>query len=313
MIELRKDYILDRWSYIALGRGKRPQETETAANGPIAGGTCYFCPGNESLTPPETGRLSGGDGWRMRWFPNKFPAVDPELRSEIILCDFHTRAEAFGYHEVIVETPDHSRQLAGLSAEEICLVLRAYAARMAELSQREGVRYVQIFKNNGAEGGCSIAHSHSQIIAGGLVPRYVLEKVESAKKFDHCPYCDIIRQEEASERMIAANDTFVAFATFAPRFNFEVLIFPKEHHRNLTDISEAEFDDLAQVFHKILARLNRIGAAYNFFLHVSPVGEDLHFHFEIAPRLNIWAGFELATDSYVITTSPEEAAAFYRE
>ena len=312
MIELRKDYILDRWSYIALGRGKRPQETEAVASG-NANGVCYFCPGSENLTPPEIGRVTEGEGWKVRWFANKFPAVESELQKEITSDGFFTKGEAFGFHEVIAETPDHKRQLADLSRGEISEVLKVYVQRMAELSQKDGVRYVQIFKNNGAEGGCSIAHSHSQVIAGNLVPHYVKEKVEAAKKYTKCPYCEIIKKEEESERLIFANENFLAFTTFAPRFNYEVMIFPKKHYRNITEIGEKEFEDMAEVLHKVLSKLAKISAPYNFYLHVAPDGEDLHFHFEITPRLNTWAGFELATESFVITTSPEEAAAFYRE
>jgi len=312
MIELRKDYILDRWSYIALGRGKRPQETEADACS-TTNAVCYFCPGNENLTPPEIGRVADGEKWKVRWFANKFPAVEPELHKEIEPGGFYTKGEGFGFHEVIAETPDHTRQLANLSKEELKDVLKVYSQRMAELSQKEGVKYVQIFKNNGAEGGCSIAHSHSQIIAGNLVPCYVKEKIEAVKKYEQCPYCEIIETEEKSERFIFANESFLAFATFAPRFNYEVMIFPKKHYRNLTEISEKEFEDLAEAFEKILSKLAKIGAPYNFYLHVAPTGENLHFHFEITPRMNTWAGFELATESYVITTSPEEAAAFYRE
>ncbi|MFA6897612.1 MAG: galactose-1-phosphate uridylyltransferase [Patescibacteria group bacterium] len=313
MIELRKDYILDRWSYIALGRGKRPQETEAGTNS-AANGVCYFCPGNENLTPPEIGRITQGEEWKVRWFVNKFPAVEPELQKEIgAENDFFVKGEGFGFHEVIAETPDHKRQLADLSREEICGVLKVYAQRMAELSQKDGVKYVQIFKNNGAEGGCSIAHSHSQIVAGNLVPRYVREKAEAVKKYAQCPYCEIIKEEEKGERFIFANENFLAFTSFAPRFNYEVMIFPKKHYRNITEIGEEEFGDLAEVFEKVLSKLAKIGAPYNFYLHVAPTGDDLHFHFEITPRINTWAGFELATESFVITVSPEEAAAFYRE
>lgn len=312
MIELRKDYILDRWSYIALGRGKRPQETEAGVTG-NTNGTCYFCPGNENLTPPEIGRVADGEGWKVRWFANKFPAVEPELRKEMQPDGFYTKGEGFGFHEVVAETPDHTRQLADLSKEELKDVLKIYAQRMAELSQKEGVKYCQIFKNSGAEAGCSIAHSHSQIIAGNLVPRYVREKVEAAEKYEQCPYCSIIKTEEESERLIFANENFLAFTTFAPRFNYEVMIFPKTHYHNIVELDEKEFEDLAEVFEKILSKLAKIGAPYNFYLHVAPGLDDLHFHFEITPRMNTWAGFELATESFVITTSPEEAAAFYKE
>lgn len=313
MIELRKDYVLERWSYIALGRGKRPQETElkdTSAD--VA--TCYFCPGNESLTPPEIGRIAEGENWKVRWFPNKFPAVDSDTKGEIMISDrLFMKGETFGYHEVIAETPDHNRQLADLSKEEICSVLKVYAQRMAELSQKEGINYVQIFKNNGAEAGTSIAHSHSQIIANSLIPRYVQEKLDAVKEFSWCPYCEVAKREEASERLICSNESFVAFATFAPRFNFEVMILPKKHYKNITEINDTEFAHLAEVFQKVLFKLGKVKAPYNFYLHYAPKGEDLHFHFEITPRLNTWAGFELATESFVITTSPEEAAAFYKE
>lgn len=314
MIELRKDYVLDRWSYIALGRGKRPQETEiTSSNS--ADSACYFCPGNENLTPPEIGRIADGEKWQVRWFANKFPAVEPELKS---VADAEgdnrlVRAAGFGYHEVIAETPDHAKQLASLSALEIRDVLRTYAGRIQELGARSGINYVQVFKNSGAPAGTSIAHSHSQIVASALVPRAVQEKVAAVKTFDHCPYCQIVSQEEQSERLVFANENFVAFTAFAPRFNYEVMVLPKKHHRSLTEISETEFDDLAEVMQKVLSKLGKINAPYNFYLHYAPAGEDLHFHFEITPRLNTWAGFELATESFVITTSPEEAAAFYRE
>jgi UDPglucose--hexose-1-phosphate uridylyltransferase len=313
MIELRKDYVLDRWSYIAAGRGKRPNEMAGTTSGTDSSG-CYFCPGNEHLTPPEIGRVADGESWRLRWFPNKFPAVEPVF-SGTLSHDrpFHILREGSGYHEVIAETPDHGKQLAGLGKEEIGLLLRTYRDRIAALSRQEGIRYVQVFKNSGAQAGTSIAHSHSQIIAGTLIPPRVQEKLAAAKGYDKCPYCDIVKEEEKSERLICSNAGFVAFTTFAPRFNFEAMIFPKRHYCSLEELEEEAFDELAEVFQKVLAPLGKANAPYNFYLHYAPQGEDLHFHFEITPRLNTWAGFELATGSCVITASPEEAAAFYRE
>jgi len=69
-MELRKDYILDRWVIIATGRGKRPHEFKTEDDiyaddkGPEK---CFFCPGNESMTPPEIGRVKDDKGgWKLR-------------------------------------------------------------------------------------------------------------------------------------------------------------------------------------------------------------------------------------------------------
>lgn len=315
MIELRKDYILDRWSYIAIGRGKRPQETEIVAQQTNKDENCYFCPGNEHLTPPEIGRRSKDDGsWSVRWFANKFPAVEENLRKEINKeGKYIERGEAFGFHEVIADTPDHNKQLAKLSKEEICELLKTYANRIEEIGKREGVEYVQVFKNSGAEAGTSIAHSHSQIIASQIVPRYLKEKIEAVEKYETCPYCEIIEQESKSERLVFENEGSIAFTSFAPRFNYEVLVFPKKHHKSITEFSEEDFSDMAETLQKVLSRLGKINAPYNFFLHYAPQGKDFHFHIEITPRMNTWAGFELATESFVITTTPEEAALFYKE
>ncbi len=313
MIELRKDYIFDRWSYIAADRGKRPVQFENN-NKDSKEKVCYFCPGNENLTPPEIGRIGNGEKWSIRWFPNKFPITEAVL-DKIIVTDnsYYTNGSAFGYHEVIAETPDHEKQLAELSIEEFKEVLKVYAVRMKDLESRENIKYVQIFKNHGDDAGTSLIHTHTQITATNIVPKLVKEKIEAIKKYDNCPYCDVIFREEKSERSIYSNDDFIVFCPYAPRFNYEAWIFPKKHYLNITNLSEKEFDSLSISFNKILLKLGKINAPYNFYLHYSPKGENLHFHFEITPRMNKWAGFELATDSYVITTSPEEAARFYRE
>jgi len=313
MIELRKDYILNRWSYISINRGKRPKQFNERKESD-QNAVCYFCPGNENLTPPEIGRIKNKDGWKIRWFPNKFPAVDKDSADEIATGrKYYTSGGAFGYHEIIVETPNHEKQLANLSVEEIQMLLEVYSMRIKELGARSRIKYVQIFKNNGAEAGTSLVHSHTQIIATNIVPKLVVEEVEAAKRYKNCPYCDIVKMEEKSERFIYANDDFVCFAPYAPRFNWEAWIFPTNHYRNITELDSKKLENLAKSFKIILSKLDGINASYNFFLHYSPKGENLHFHFEIVPRMNTWAGFELASDSYVITISPEDAAKFYRE
>ena len=49
------------------------------------------------------------------------------LKKEIVTSDeYYTGGEAFGFHEIIAETPDHEKQLADLGAEEIEKILREY-------------------------------------------------------------------------------------------------------------------------------------------------------------------------------------------
>src|SRR4051812_18701821 len=81
MPELRKDPIVGRWVIIATERARRPLDY-TVEHEPPRGGICPFCPGQEARTPPEI--LAYRDPpaspaqpapWRVRVFPNKYPAL----------------------------------------------------------------------------------------------------------------------------------------------------------------------------------------------------------------------------------------------
>jgi UDPglucose--hexose-1-phosphate uridylyltransferase len=311
-MELRKDYILDRYVIISSGRGKRPQEfkQEITKEKP---GQCFFCKGSESLTPPEIGRIGTAKNWKIRWFPNKFAAVslegDPIIRTD---NTYFTFASAYGYHEIIVETNSHKKQLSGLPKEQIKEVLKVYADRIKELSKKENIYYVAIFKNHGKDAGTSLVHSHSQVIAYNKWPKLVQDKVEAVRKFNHCPYCDIINIERNSFRRCFENKSFVAFTPYASRFHFEIWIFPLQHIRNLTEMNDKQLLDLAEILKKILQKLKELNASYNMEVYYSPTNSDLHFHIEISPRMAVWAGFEFLTNDAINSVSPEDAAKFYR-
>ena len=55
MPELRKDPVIGRWVIISTERAKRPTDFIAAVPEEEGGnsGLCPFCPGNESMTPPE--------------------------------------------------------------------------------------------------------------------------------------------------------------------------------------------------------------------------------------------------------------------
>jgi len=313
-IELRKDYILDRWVVIAAHRSKRPndfrQEKKTK---PRKKGVCFFCPGNENLTPKEIGRIEKNKKWIIRWFPNKFPAVSKEGNPEIRHDNkYFTYSDAYGVHEIIVETPNHEKQLADLSEEHIKQVLEVYAERIKELSKLPETKYVLVFKNEGEEAGTSLIHSHTQLVTYNKIPKQVQDKIEASKKYSHCPYCEIISKEKNSHRRVFENDNFLSFCPYASRFNYEIWIFPKKHIKNITEMDNKMLIDLASMMKKILLKLKEINHSYNFFLHYSPEGEDLHFNIEICPRRAIWAGFELSSGEIINSVSPEDAAKFYR-
>jgi len=307
--ELRKDYILDRWVVISSGRGKRPKQFKKLEAKHVE--LDYFGVGNESMTPPEIGRIGSKSKWKMRWFDNKFAAVHPEGQAEIRTDNtYFTFSGNYGEHEVLVETPKLEKQLADLSVKDIAQLFEVYNQRIIDLSKRPNIDYVCAFKNHGRKGGTSIVHSHSQIIAMNHVPKDVRDEVEAVKKFDHCPYCDIIKIESEGVRKCFENEDFIAFCPYASRFNYEVWVFPKKHIRTLGDVKNCQ--SLAEIMKLILKKLKKIGADYNYYLHYAPEGEDLHFHIEVAPRIATWAGFELGSGEIINSVPPEDAAEFYR-
>jgi UDPglucose--hexose-1-phosphate uridylyltransferase len=309
-MELRKDYVLDRWVIISQGRSKRPKQFKE--KGMVTKKVDIFAFGNEKMTPKEIGRVCDGKKWKIRWFANKFPAVDSKGES-LIKTDnkYFTFSSAYGVHEVIVETRLASKQLSDLPASHIKQVLQVYANRILDLSAKKGVAYVSVFKNHGAKGGTSIVHSHSQVIAYNKVPAVVLEEAEACR--NGCPYCEILEVEKKSHRRCFENKNFVAFTPYASRFNYEIWVFPKEHLTNITQFSNQQFMDMASILKKILVKLKKLGVDYNFFLHYAPSGKDLHFHIEVCPRIATWGGFELATEATINSVSPEAAAKFYRK
>lgn len=312
-MELRKDYILDRYVIIASERKVRPREFKKEEK-EVKVKECVFCPGHEHETPPEIGRIADDKGnWRIRWFNNLFPAVEKKGTAEIKTDNrFFTFSDAYGAHEVIVETPDHEKQIADLSVEQISDVFKVYSNRIIELHKDKNIKYVLILKNEGREAGTSRIHAHSQVIAYNKIPKYVQEEVEAIKKYEHCPYGDIINIERNSFRRAFENNRFIAFCPYASRYNYEIWVFPKNHITNITNFDDDDFMALAGIMKKILLKIKELGCAYNYFLHYSPHGENLHFHIEVCPRIATWGGFELGTDTVINSVSPERAAEFYK-
>ncbi|MFH1510900.1 MAG: galactose-1-phosphate uridylyltransferase [Candidatus Woesearchaeota archaeon] len=307
-MELRKDYLLNRWVIISEKRGTRPKQFEKVMQ--KKDGFCFFCPGNEKTTPPEIGRISEDGKWIIRWFPNKFPAVSAEGKFSVH-NGFLTHANAFGYHEVITETPDHTKQLSDLSPSHIAKVFKVYAQRINELSKKKNVSYVVIFKNHGGSAGTSLVHSHTQLATLPFVPAAVAEEVKASSP--GCKYCKIIAMEKRSKRLVLENSTMLAIAPYASRFNYEAWIFPKKHAKSITEFSEKEYSDCADILKKLLVKLASLNADYNFIMHYAPKGKNLHFHIELLPRLSNWAGFEYCSGIIINSVSPESAAEFYRQ
>ena len=339
MAELRKDPILNRWVIIATGRSKRPGsyhvEREVSYTKPEK---CPFCEGHEDMTPPEVYVLRGQGsrpnkpGWKVRVVPNKYPALNMDAPLEESGTGMFNMMAGFGAHEVVIETPDHKKEIKDQSIEEIKNWIQALQERVRTLYSDKRFKYVLIFKNKGRAAGASLSHPHHQIIATPIIPKRTTEKLTGALEYfkleKRCIFCDIIKEEaEIGERIVCENDAFVAFCPYASRFPFETWILPKEHCADFYDEKMVEKTaSLAAIIKIILQKLSKaIGEPeYNYIVHAAPnrfpeeehwhtIEEDYHWHIELFPRLIKTAGFEWGSGFYINPTPPEAAAKFMRE
>lgn len=339
MGELRKDPILGRWVIIATERSKRPDSFVQHDNDYVDDkGKCPFCPGKESMTPPEIYSLRAsntnpnGPGWKVRVVPNKFPACYIEAGLNKKGFGLHDMMTNFGAHEVIIETPDHNREIKDQTIDEISDVIRVLQQRVEDLHRDERFRYTLIFKNKGKNAGASLAHPHHQIIGLPITAKRVREELKGSQAYfklkERCIFCDLIEQEKSwGERIIYENDDFVSFCPYASRFPFESWILPKEHSIDFySQKAKEKVGSLADMLKKILVKYNKIlkNPEYNYIVHSAPnrfprsgywhtIEQDFHWHIELFPKLTMVAGFEWGSGFYINPMAPEIAAKYLRE
>jgi UDPglucose--hexose-1-phosphate uridylyltransferase len=310
---------LDEYCIIAAERKKRPSDFE---KGKLKRGEpkdCAFCPGNEEMTPPaeavytDDGVLTDGAervrNWKARAFPNLFAVMVPYPTlptAEWIALPGH------GYHEMVVDSPDHDSSPANFSIDQMKLMLQVYTDRYSHYRVMRGVNYVSIFKNWGEASGASLSHTHSQIIAVPIMPPLIKREKSALSAASFCPYCNIVEREMASNRLIAKSDSWILIAPFCSQAPYETWIIPREHISSLEEMSENQCKDLASVLRNGLSRLASImdDPPYNYMIFQLP--SNYHLNIRIQPALTKIAGFERSTGIYINSVPPEQAASELR-
>ncbi len=331
--ELRQDPITEKWVVVATGRGKRPRKEENKEKKEPEkyAADCAFCNFDKFPQAKESLFLPNENDWRVKAFPNKFPAFTPKdtigEREEGI---FRVR-EGVGFHEVIT-MKEHNSYPSSATDLDLMLYLKAMRERYLEFSKKPTVNYIQIIENHGRDGGASMEHVHAQIFAIPIVPTdEVLDLLVGAEKYfrknKRCGYCDIIDYERnKGTRVIYENDLFVVLSPFTPRVGYEQWILPKEHHPGFERLTDLELPYLVQAMQVATRGIKKVldDPAYNMYLYSSPCDDigsfyprdqysNFHWQIHILPRQSVWAGFELATGVEITSVLPEESAKALRE
>ncbi len=290
---------------------------------------CYLCPGNARAGGARNPRYA-----KTFVFENDFPALLPGPpaaprragTAQLLVAEAET-----GICRVVCFSPRHDQTLAGMDVSEIRAVVDVWTKQYLDLGERPEIGYVQIFENRGAMMGASNPHPHGQIWASGSLPNEPQKELRSqsahAEAHGSCLLCDYLKLElECGERLVLANESFVALVPFWAVWPFETLVSSRRHAADLAAFSAAERDGLADILQRLTARYDRIFDApfpYSMGFHQRPTdGREhpyWHFHAHFYPPLlrsatvrKFMVGFELlGTPQRDIT--PESAAERLRE
>lgn len=289
-----------------LGHVEEVQREQRPAYDP----KCYLCPGNTRATPPDGSEAPVNPQFTGTYvFRNDFSALLPDPANEAAGgCPIHSVTPApdnllvsrpeRGMCKVVVFSPRHDLTLAQMEAADIRRVVDTWADEYTTLGALPYINHVQIFENKGAIMGCSNPHPHGQIWAQESVPDSPARELASLADYreaqgGRCLLCDYLEEElRRNERLVCANDFFVAVVPYWAVWPFETMILSRRHATSVADLSSAERDGLADIMRRLTTRydnLFQVSFPYSMGMHQAPTDgkehPECHLHLHFFPPL----------------------------
>ena len=321
------------WVLVSPHRTERPWQgqTETPVSAPTVeyDPACYLCPGNLRAGGVRTPEYTS-----TYVFENDFAALKkdvPAFREDEEGKGLLVAEGESGSCRVICFSPRHDLTLAKMSVPEIRLVVDVWEQQYVELGSRSDISYVQVFENRGAMMGASNPHPHGQIWASRSIPNEIAAELGQQKRYmaEHgcCLLCTYLELERRlGERVVAANEHFVALVPYWAVWPFELMVLPLRHMAKLEEMSGEERDGFAAILKTVTAAYDRVFETpfpYSMGLHPSPSKQVeqgfWHFHAHFYPPLlrsatvrKFMVGYELLGSPQRDIT-PESAAETLRQ
>jgi UDPglucose--hexose-1-phosphate uridylyltransferase len=323
VFELRRDPVTGWWSAIVADRAFEREDFEVPAL-QVEGTHCRHCDEAPEGEPPHLVR-------RIALRSDAFHQIDPTKTqaAQLSLSEVERATGAWeilvgprGHHERLAEA---SPQLAGALVRAARDAMRALAAgpRGTDRDGRPEPLYIQVVQSYGMQAGSRSQHLNLELYAIPQVPHWVAEEIGGGArqviKARRCVWCAVAAaEEENGERLVFSDHHAVVFAPAASRSPFELMVVPRAHGSDFTELDDEAIADVTATLQRALHALDALGdPPYNLFLHTSPAGERLdqtfHWHWEIHPRLRVIAGLERATALAVNPAAPEYAAEVLRD
>jgi UDPglucose--hexose-1-phosphate uridylyltransferase len=325
--EQRWHPLREEWVIIAAHRQDRPwqgaQREVATATVPAYAADCYLCPGNVRIGGARNPNYDS-----VFIFDNDHPCVGPAAPRDLPPPGgIYRNAPADGLARVVCYSPRHDLTMAEMPTDHIAHLIGAWADQYEDLGTRSGVNHVLVFENKGEAVGVSNPHPHCQIYATNFVFKTIAIEDDVSRRYyreqRRVLFQDILRSErEDGRRIVAENDSAVAFLPYFARYAYECYVAPKATHATLAELSTTERRDLALALKALLVRYDnlwRMSFPYVLTLHHAPTdGGDhsgFHFHIECHPPLRkphllkYLAGPEIGGGNFLSDTLPEDKAA----
>ena len=323
VFELRRDPVTGWWSAIVADRAFTREAFEIPAQ-PVEGTHCRHCDEAPENEPPHLVR-------RIALRSHAFHRID-STKPHAAQLSLSEVERATGAWEILVGPRDHHERLADTSPQLANALVRAARDAMRDLGEaprptdpegRPEPLYIQVVQSYGMQAGSRSQHLNLELYAIPQVPHWVAEEIGGGArqmiKTRRCVWCALAEaEEENGERLVFADHHAVVFTPAASRSAFELVVVPRAHAADFTELDDDAITDATATLQRALHALDALGdPPYNLFLHTSPAGERLdqtfHWHWEIHPRLRVIAGLERATALAVNPAAPEYAAEVLRE
>ena len=320
----RYNPLTEQWVLVSPHRAKRPwqgqQEKLNEEQKPSHDPHCYLCPRNARITGENN-----PDYQQPFVFKNDFSALLADTPAPPASSDpLFQSSQARGESRVICFSPDHSKTLPLLSEDEIVQVIKLWQQQLQELGQQ--YQWVQIFENKGAAMGCSNPHPHGQIWANSFLPNEVAREDNAQKnywkKHRSLMLLDYAKRELAlQQRIVVDTEYWLAVVPYWAVWPFETLLLPKMAVQRLTDLNQAQSQDLARALKQLTTKYDNLfetSFPYSMGFHGAPFnGEDnshwqLHAHFyppllRSATVRKFMVGYEMLGESQRDLTAEQAA------
>ncbi len=282
----RLNPLTNEWVLVSPQRTKRPWlgqvEEKKKIDLPQYDPECNLCPGNTRASGDKNPAYEN-----TFVFNNDFPALLPEPNLKTAAAHHHPllREEPeTGFCKVVCFSPRHDLTLPDMTVEEVELVISTWTQESEALGTREDISYVQVFENKGAMMGCSNPHPHSQIWANSTLPNEPAKELVSQSDY-FCQHgtpllLDYARLElEYGERLVAANDDFIAVVPFWAVWPFEVMITATHPLTRLVDCDAKARKSLAGIMLEVTKRYDQLFSVsfpYSMGFHQAPYDGKSH-------------------------------------